>query len=102
MGRQIQFSGPRVCVVGNINRDVKVHGVPGQSAILKDGETTISGINETIGGGGANSACAAAALGSRVRFVGKIGADALGERLYLALRNHRVAAYLSQSPDDAT
>jgi 2-dehydro-3-deoxygluconokinase len=89
-------------VVGNLNRDVKVQGVPGSSAVLRDGETSVSGIIETIGGGGANSACAAAALGANVRFVGKVGADALGERLRLALEKHGVRTYLSRNGECET
>ena len=102
MSEQAVFSGPPVCVVGNINRDVKVQGVPGAATVLRDGETTVGGISETIGGGGANSACAASALGAKVRFVGKVGADALGERLRRAMENHGVRTYLSSKPDCET
>jgi len=90
------FDSPPICVVGNVNRDVKVLGVPGSPAVLRDGETTISGIGETIGGGGANSACAAAALGGKIRFLGKVGADALGERLRLAMEKHGVRTGLTR------
>ena len=85
MNEKVSFYGPPVCVVGNINRDVKLHGVPASTGILRDGETGVSSVRETIGGGGANSACAAAALGGDVRFVGKLGMDPLGERLRLAI-----------------
>jgi sugar/nucleoside kinase (ribokinase family) len=53
---------------------------------------------ETIGGGGANSACAAAALGARVRFVGKVGRDALAERLRQTLERHGVRPYCAVDP----
>src|SRR5436190_6526282 len=102
MNEKISFSGPPVCVVGNINRDVKVQGAPASVAVLDDGETTVSGVYETIGGGGANSACAAAALGANVRFIGKIGAEALGDRLRLAMEKHGVHTYLSQSANCET
>ena len=60
------------------------------------------GIVETIGGGGANSACAAAALGGSVRFVGKVGADTLGERLRHAMESHGVQTRLARDPHCAT
>jgi sugar/nucleoside kinase (ribokinase family) len=90
------FAGPPICVVGNINRDVKVQGVPRSPALLQDGETSVPPIVETIGGGGANSACAAAALGGNVRFLGKVGSDALGERLARAMEKHGVQTYLAR------
>ena len=96
------FAAPPICVVGNLNRDVKVQGVPGSSRLLKDGETSVSGIIETVGGGGANSACAAAALGGRVRFLGKVGNDGLGERLRQALERHGVRTYLARDTHCAT
>lgn len=102
MPEEIDFSGAPLCVVGNLNRDVKLHGVPVSSALLSDGETTVAGLTETIGGGGANSACAAAALGGRVRFVGKTGCDALAERLRQALARHGVQAHLACHPDCPT
>jgi sugar/nucleoside kinase (ribokinase family) len=96
------FSATQLCVVGNINRDVKVQQVPESPGLLRDGETGVSGIVETVGGGGANSACAAAALGVGVRFVGKTGADALGDRLRQALEEHGVRAHLARDPRCAT
>ncbi len=96
------FPRARLCVVGNINRDVKVQQVPASPGLLGDGETTVSGIVETVGGGGANSACAAAALGAEVRFVGKTGSDALGERLRQALERHGVRPHLARDPRCAT
>ena len=59
-------------------------------------------IAETIGGGGANSALAAAALGGRVHFVGKVGADALGFRLEKTLQAHGVKAFLSRDKQNST
>ncbi len=91
-----------LCVVGNINRDVKVQGVPRSEAVMEDGETSVAGVVETIGGGGANSACAAAALGAPVRFVGKIGADVLGGRLERALESHGVRCHLRREANCQT
>lgn len=80
------FRGRRLAIVGSICRDVKMGPLhPGQH-LLEDGETPTAFISETIGGGGANSALAAAALASDVRFAGKVGADPLGQRLEQSLR----------------
>ena len=79
------FRGGRLCVVGNICRDVKIAPIAPTERLLQDGETPTNAIVETIGGGGANSALFAAALGAEVCFAGKLGADALGERLKQAL-----------------
>jgi len=98
MNDEILFSGPPICVVGNLNRDVKLRDVPASPGLFADGETSVAGIVETIGGGGANSACAAAALGGQVRFLGKTGDDPLGERLRVALETHGVRASLARDP----
>ncbi len=98
----VSFAGPPLCVVGNINRDIKVAGAPASPHLLRDGETSVSSIVETIGGGGANSACAAAALGADVRFLGKVGADLLGERLRLTLERQGVRAALARDPEQQT
>lgn len=96
------FKLGRLCVVGNINRDLKTAAFPGGERILRDGETPVGSITETVGGGGANSAFAAAALGARVAFHGKVGADPLGERLERTLRRHGVAAHLARDPRHPT
>ena len=96
------FKSATLCVVGNVNRDVNVHSVPGSRGLLSDGETSVPEITETIGGGGANSACAAAALGAKVRFVGKVGADLLGIQLRRAMENHGVRSYLTEDTACAT
>ena len=96
------FPADPVCIVGNINRDVKVQGVPSSQALFQDGETSVPVISETIGGGGANSACAAAALGGKVRFLGKVGADGLGERLQEAMQRHGVEMHLARDAGCAT
>jgi sugar/nucleoside kinase (ribokinase family) len=94
----VQFSGPPICVVGNINRDVKVQNVPDSASVMRDGETSVPPIIETIGGGGANSACAAAALGARVHFIGKTGKDSLADRLRHTMVRHGVQTHFSQDP----
>ena len=90
------FIGSSLCVVGNINRDVKTAPVRAGEFLFSDGETEVPSILETIGGGGANSAFAAASLGARVAFLGKIGADALGNRIERTLRQHGLGAYLAR------
>jgi sugar/nucleoside kinase (ribokinase family) len=89
------FEGSSLCVVGNINRDVKTAPfTPGN--LLHDGETSVDSIIETIGGGGANSAFAAAALRARVAFLGKVGDDALGARIEKTLRRHGISGFLAK------
>jgi sugar/nucleoside kinase (ribokinase family) len=96
------FRDRRLVIVGNICRDVKMGAIrPGQH-LLEDGETPTAFITETIGGGGANSALAAAALGADVRFCGKVGADPLGERLEQALVRRGVTALVRRDPNVAT
>jgi sugar/nucleoside kinase (ribokinase family) len=92
------FSGAAVCVVGNVNRDVKLLNVPPSSALLGDGETSVSAVVETVGGGGANSACMAASLGAKVYFAGKTGADALGQRLADSMEKMGVGTRLARDP----
>lgn len=90
------FRASNLCVVGNINRDIKTAPLRPGNHLFRDGETTVSSIVETIGGGGANSAFAAAALGAKVAFLGKVGADALGNALEQALIRHGIAAHLTR------
>ena len=92
------FRGASLCVVGNLNRDVRLLGVPRSARILEDGETSVAGVAETVGGGGANSACGAAALGARVRLVAKVGRDELAARLEAALRRRGVEPLLARDP----
>lgn len=96
MNNKNPFASSSVCVVGNINRDVKLHDVAGSAALLKDGETSVSRVTETIGGGGANSACAASALGAQVHFVGRVGGDPLGNQLRAAMEKHGVKTWLAR------
>jgi sugar/nucleoside kinase (ribokinase family) len=90
------FRTGRLCVVGNINRDIKTAPLPAGDYLFRDGETSVATIAETVGGGGANSAFAAAALGAKVAFLGKIGDDPLGDRLAQALDRCGIAAHLAR------
>jgi sugar/nucleoside kinase (ribokinase family) len=92
------FRGRRLCVVGNLSRDLRTAPFPAGEGLLRDGETAVDAILETIGGGGANSACAAAALGATVTLLAKVGADALGRRLEETLRRHGVHTSLARDP----
>lgn len=91
------FNKSSLCVVGNVNRDVKTAPFSAGPSLLQDGETPVDAIVETIGGGGAISACAAAALGARTAFIGKIGADSLGERLEQTLTRQGITCHLARS-----
>jgi|ERR1700722_10430057 len=90
------FKSGNLCVVGNLNRDLKTAPMPSGNFLLRDGETSVAGISETIGGGGANSACAAAAIGAKVAFLGKVGADSLGKILEQTLRRHGITTHLAK------
>jgi sugar/nucleoside kinase (ribokinase family) len=96
------FQQGSLCVVGNINRDVKTAALRPHESLFRDGETSVSDVTETIGGGGANSAFAAAALGARVAFLGKVGADGLGRRLERTLTRHGIAAHLTRDKAHAS
>ena len=87
------FKQGSLCVAGNINRDVKAAPLAPGEYLFRDGETSVSNVIETIGGGGANSACAAASLGAAVTFVGRLGADALGDRLERTLKQVGIASH---------
>jgi sugar/nucleoside kinase (ribokinase family) len=92
------FQGSRLCVVGNICRDVKTSPLPPDERLFADGEYASEFIIETIGGGGANSAIMAAGLGAEVRFVGKIGDDPLGTQLENAMCNRGVKSFIRRDP----
>lgn len=74
-------------VVGSANADVIVrcHTLP------RPGETILgSDLLLVPGGKGANQACAAAALGARVQFIGSLGDDGNGEVLRSSFSRHGV------------
>ena len=96
------FRGRRLAIVGSICRDVKIGAIRPGPHLLEDGETPTELITETIGGGGANSALAAAALGADVRFCGKVGADSLGQRLEQSLTHCGVKTFIRRDPQMAT
>ncbi len=87
-----------IAIVGNVNLDVKTSPLPADERLLSDGETSVSEIYETIGGGGANTAVAAVRLGGNVSFCGAIGADGLGERLKSFLISCGIKPHLVAKP----
>jgi sugar/nucleoside kinase (ribokinase family) len=91
------FRTADLCIVGNINRDVRISPIPPGDDLFADGETSVAAVTETVGGGGANSAFAAAGLGARVAFLGRVGKDWLGERLERALTDHGIAPHLKRA-----
>jgi fructokinase len=90
------FRQSSLCVVGNLNSDVKAAPLRPGKALFHDGETPVSYVAETIGGGGANSAFTAASLGARVAFLGKVGEDGLGSRLERTLTRHGISSHLAR------
>lgn len=96
------FQSGKLCVVGNINRDIKTAPLRIGEYLFHDGETSISSIVESIGGGGANSACAAASLGAKVAFLGKVGADALGKQLEQTLIQQKILTRLARDKTQIT
>lgn len=96
------FRSGRLCVVGNICRDVKTAPIEPDERLLHDGETAAEFIVETLGGGGANSALMAAGLGAEARFVGKVGADALGAQLEQVLLSRGIKAFIRHDPQTPT
>lgn len=79
------FRDATLCVVGNVNRDIKTAPLAPGEHLFRDGETSVRGFRETLGGGAANSAAIAAGLGARVALIGQVGGDAIGRRVREAL-----------------
>ncbi|MFE4517466.1 ribokinase [Kitasatospora sp. NPDC056783] len=89
---------PAITVVGSVNRDLvlTVEDLP------RPGETVLArGFVEGVGGKGANQAVAAARLGSRVRLVARVGADAEAILRALAAEGVDVEA-VHPAPEAAT
>lgn len=66
-----------VCVVGEINPDLILYGLPKQ--LKQEEETLVDGFRLTLGSSSAIFAHNLSALGTRVAIASKIGADALGK-----------------------
>jgi sugar/nucleoside kinase (ribokinase family) len=74
-----------VCVVGEINPDLILYGVPAQ--LKPEEESLIDGFRLTLGSSSAIFAHNLAVLGTRVGMISKIGADALGKMAFDWLAN---------------
>ena len=68
---------PDVCVVGEINPDLILSGLPEE--LIPERETLIGGFRLTLGSSSAIFAHNLAALGTRVGIVSKVGGDAFGK-----------------------
>lgn len=85
------MSPPRVVVVGSSNTDFVVRA----PTIPSPGETVLgSDFLQAAGGKGANQAVAAARLGADVTFVGRLGADSLGDRALDGLAREGIDTHL--------
>jgi len=74
-----------VCVVGEINPDLILYGVPAQ--LKPEEESLVSGFRLTLGSSSAIFAHNLAVLGTRVGMVSKIGSDSLGKMAFDWLAN---------------
>ena len=87
-----------IAVVGNINLDIKTSRIAASPAVMADGETSIEKISQTAGGGGANTAVAAAIMGAAVHFCGCVGDDETGRRLVRHLGAYGVTPHVLTVP----
>ena len=77
MANSDNANGP-IVVLGSINRDLVLSGGP----LPRPGQTVLAeAVTEFGGGKGANQAVAAARAGARVRMVGAVGDDGVGQQL---------------------
>jgi sugar/nucleoside kinase (ribokinase family) len=70
-----------VAIVGNLNLDVRTSPIPSSAVLTADGETSVTEIDESVGGGAANTAAAVALMGGVPHLCCAVGADELGARL---------------------
>lgn len=87
-----------VAIVGNINLDLKTSPLETGVNVFIDGETDVTEIYESIGGGAANTAAAVAGLGGRAHLFAIVGNDQLGEVLRKTLEHHGVTTHLVMKP----
>jgi ribokinase len=91
---------PHIVVIGSSNTDFVVRA----ANIPSPGETVLgSSFFEAAGGKGANQAVAAARLGAAVTFVGRVGADQLGDRAMAGLQDEGIdTGLVVRDPDEAS
>lgn len=89
-----------VLVVGSINTDITTYG----EALPRIGETVMGeSYAIELGGKGANQAAAAARLGAKIAFVGRVGADPFGELALARLAEFGVSVrHSTRDPHYAT
>jgi ribokinase len=89
-----------VAVVGSINTDIASYG----ETLPRIGETVMGkSYAIELGGKGANQAAAAARLGAKVEFVGRVGDDAFGELALARLAEYGVSTrYSTKDPAHAS
>jgi sugar/nucleoside kinase (ribokinase family) len=92
-------SSAPLAIVGNLNLDIRTAPIRASVDLLRDGETSADAVYETIGGGGANVALAAARLGGLVHFVGCVGRDEQGKRLAAHLERFGVITHLAEKDE---
>jgi ribokinase len=98
--RERQPSEFDVVVIGGVNTDYLIRGaeLPGPGSTVDGAE-----FQEAPGGKGANQAVAAARLGARVAFVGRVGADGRGKALLAGLQSEGIdVRAVTIDPDVAT
>lgn len=86
-----------ILVIGSLNMDLSID----LAKMPVTGETILGrGIAYKAGGKGANQACAAGKLGGRVRMLGCVGQDELGQKLVKSLSESGVETdYIKESRD---
>ena len=87
-----------MAVVGNLNLDIRTAPIPASVGLLSDGETSVEAIYESLGGGAANTAIAAALMGGDVHLCCAVGGDELGRRLCAFLDHHGVRVHAAVKP----
>jgi sugar/nucleoside kinase (ribokinase family) len=75
--RDVRFNAPEISVVGELNPDLIVYGLPRE--LPEEREILASGFEMTLGSSSAIFAHNLALMGSRVGFTSRIGRDSLGE-----------------------
>ena len=87
-----------VAIVGNLNLDIRTSPISATEGLLKDGETSVEAIYESLGGGAANTAVAAALMGGEVHLCCAVGRDELGMRLCAFLEGQGVRVHPAAKP----
>lgn len=87
-----------VAIVGNLNLDVRTSPIPSSVVLTSDGETSVMEIDESIGGGGANTAAAVALMAGEAHLCCAVGADELGARLCRFLEGLGVRVHPAVKP----